>query len=506
MQVLTATLLLTLVITLQYSCALSPTDCRAAEPVAGEALDVINEERQKGYLFQLLRVADAHLDRGQSAAVYYLVLDVKESDCSVLSRQHWEDCEPAVSRRPSELVIGQCKVIATTHLNESQDLRVNGFNCTTSSVSSALANTKDSPILFDFFEDTKLYRKQADKALEKYKRENDDFVSFRVDQVERVVRARGGERTNYYVDFSVRNCSSYHFPRHSNIFGFCRADLSYDVEASDWETPENIVINCEVFNLEEHRNISVVQPRSGHPLHSDAHEDSPAGKLPFKPSESRDHHRPHKPHTPGCPPPLEDQNHSDRPPLQAGALPLLPPSVSRCHHPHFGTNKTHGPPHKHGSSEHHPHGHRRHEHHPHGHYRRRHRPRGHRPHGHHPHGHYPHGRFHDHGPCDPPPHSQRPQDHYHPPSRQSEERGPGKGHFPFPWRQIGRVYRLPPLKKDEVLPLPEANFPSYSLPNHNNPSEPKIQPFPQSTSESCPWTFSSEFTHVSKFFAYTFPK
>lgn len=30
-------------------------------------------------------------------------------------------------------VIGQCKVIATTHLNESQDLRVNGFNCTTSS-------------------------------------------------------------------------------------------------------------------------------------------------------------------------------------------------------------------------------------------------------------------------------------------------------------------------------------------------------------------------------------
>lgn len=46
----------------------------------------------------------------QSAAVYYLVLDVKESDCSVLSRQHWEDCEPAVSRRPSELVSKQATI------------------------------------------------------------------------------------------------------------------------------------------------------------------------------------------------------------------------------------------------------------------------------------------------------------------------------------------------------------------------------------------------------------
>ena len=33
------------------------------------------------------------------------------------------------------------------------------------------------------------------------------------------------------------------------IFGFCRADLFYDVEASDLETPKNIVTNCEVFNL-----------------------------------------------------------------------------------------------------------------------------------------------------------------------------------------------------------------------------------------------------------------
>ncbi|KAB1283987.1 Histidine-rich glycoprotein [Camelus dromedarius] len=221
MKLLPAALPLVLLVTLRFSSAVSPTDCNDAEPVARKALDLINKGRRDGYLFQLLRVADAHLDKAESIAVYYLVLDVKESDCPVLSRKHWDDCELDFSRRPSDIV--------------------------SKPVSSALANTKDSPVLFDFFEDTELYREEADKALEKYKKENSDFASFRVDQVKRVSRARGEERTNYYVDFSVRNCSRYHFPGYFHVFGFCRAYLSYDAEAFDL-APQNIVINCEVFN------------------------------------------------------------------------------------------------------------------------------------------------------------------------------------------------------------------------------------------------------------------
>lgn len=37
----------------------------------------------------------------ESATVYYLVLDVKETDCSVLTRKHWEDCDPDLTKRPS---------------------------------------------------------------------------------------------------------------------------------------------------------------------------------------------------------------------------------------------------------------------------------------------------------------------------------------------------------------------------------------------------------------------
>ncbi|XP_046513938.1 histidine-rich glycoprotein [Equus quagga] len=424
MKACTAALLWTLLLTLRASFAVSPLNCDETESVAKTALDQINKRRWNGYLFELVRIADAHVDKAESAAVYYLVLDVEESDCPVLYKKHGEDCEPAVSRRPSDIVIGQCKVLAITYLNESQDLRVKDFNCTTSSVFSALANTKDSPVLFDFFEDTELYRQLADRALEKYKRENDDFASFRVDKVERVARARGGERTKYYLDFSVRNCSSHHFRRPSKVFGFCRADLSYDVGVSALEIPKDIVVNCKVFNLEEHRNIHGGPRHFGHPFHSGRHE------------------------------------------------------------------------HNHSFSEHHPHGHP---------------PHGPPPHGPPPHRHHPHGHdFHDHGPCDPPPNSQGPQDHHRlghgPPPRHSEERGPGKRHFPFHWKQIGYVHRLPPLKKGEVLPLPEANFPIFSIPNHNDPLKPEFQPFPQSASDQCPGTFKSELLQVSTFFAYTISK
>lgn len=63
MRALPAALLSILLITQQCSCAVSPTGCDAVEPVAAKALDLINKGRWDGYLFQLLRVADAHLER-----------------------------------------------------------------------------------------------------------------------------------------------------------------------------------------------------------------------------------------------------------------------------------------------------------------------------------------------------------------------------------------------------------------------------------------------------------
>ncbi|KAM7133171.1 histidine-rich glycoprotein [Molossus nigricans] len=147
MKVFTAALFSILLITLQYFCAVSPIDCNATEPLPGKALDLIN----KGHLMHdgccrsLLPtwtkqegIANAELSRktmhqGQqgyprtsardlaqavgwkkkcrlilmqckptvftlssnfqpeSTDIYYLVLDVNESDCPIQSRKHWDD-------------------------------------------------------------------------------------------------------------------------------------------------------------------------------------------------------------------------------------------------------------------------------------------------------------------------------------------------------------------------------------------------------------------------------
>ncbi|KAM4887552.1 LOW QUALITY PROTEIN: histidine-rich glycoprotein [Thomomys bottae] len=540
MKVLTTVLFLTI---LQCSCAVNPINCNDTEPVAEKVLDLINKGRWKGYLFQLLRVADAYLDREGPETAYYLVLDVKESDCWVLSRKHSDDCTPN-SRRPSDLVIGQCKVKATKYSDDSQKLRVDGYNCTTSSVSSALGNNKDSPVVLEFFEDTEVYREQADRALDEYQKQDQDFSSFRVDQVERVARVRGGEKTNYYGGSSVRNCSTYSFPRQPKVFGFCRADFSYGVEASDLENPEHLDVNCEVFSFEEHANASDMPPHPGHPHRFGGHKHSHAGRHSFKPIGSKDHHHPQRPHERGCLTPPGDPSTLQGPQPEEGTPPPAPPRGPKCHPPHDQSSSelheqnphghgphAHGPhghgphghgphgygPHAHGPHWHGPHGHGPHGHGPHAHGPHWHGPHGHGPHGHGPHRHgpprhgphgphgpHPHDQndFQDHGPCDPPPPQSQGSDGHHrhgPPHSHSGERREGKENFPWPRRQRGYVYP-PPLNIDDILPPPEANFPTFSPSNCRCHSQPEVQPFPQLASESCPGKFKSEFSQVARFF------
>lgn len=86
MKVLTVALLL---VTLQYSLALSPTSCDASEPSAEKVLDLINKGRKNGFAFQLLRVSDAHLDtvvRMANEALSWEVMCEGEKGLESLSR------------------------------------------------------------------------------------------------------------------------------------------------------------------------------------------------------------------------------------------------------------------------------------------------------------------------------------------------------------------------------------------------------------------------------------
>ncbi|NXR44742.1 HRG protein, partial [Hippolais icterina] len=178
---------------------ITPADCNTIETDAGVALDLVNRHRRDGYVFGLFRVADAHELHFGNSTVLYLTLDVLETECSVLSRRHWESCEysdtyPMARKITSQSCIlfssqdfGQCKIITyTNHLLKQPQLY--GFNCTLSPVPPDLVECKDCPVKLEALEVTEQHKDIAEKALKKFNSEGNHTNNFAVDKVERILK------------------------------------------------------------------------------------------------------------------------------------------------------------------------------------------------------------------------------------------------------------------------------------------------------------------------------
>ncbi|NXK48150.1 HRG protein, partial [Chauna torquata] len=160
--------------------SITPTDCKTIEVDAGVALDLVNRHRRDGYVFGLFRVADAHELHIGNSSVLYLTLDVLETECSVLSRRHWESCEYGDD-------FGQCKIITyTSQLLKKPQLY--GFNCTISPVPPDLIECKDCPVKVEILEVTEQHKDIAAKALEKFNSEGNHTNYFNVNKVEKVLK------------------------------------------------------------------------------------------------------------------------------------------------------------------------------------------------------------------------------------------------------------------------------------------------------------------------------
>ncbi|NXK94395.1 HRG protein, partial [Formicarius rufipectus] len=175
--------------------SITPADCNTIAPDAGVALDLVNKHRRDGYVFGLFRVADAHELHTGNSSVLYLTLDVLETECSVLSRKHWESCEysdtyPMASTHNKLYTnndFGQCKIITyTNHLLKQPQLY--GFNCTLSPVPADLLECKDCPVKTEVLEVMDQHKDIATKALKKFKTEGNHTNYFAVDKVERVLK------------------------------------------------------------------------------------------------------------------------------------------------------------------------------------------------------------------------------------------------------------------------------------------------------------------------------
>ncbi|XP_054441060.1 fetuin-B [Pteronotus mesoamericanus] len=106
-----------------------PRACNDSDVLAtaDSALQDINKDRKDGYVLSLNRVRDVREHRqGGPGSVFYLTLDVLETDCHVLSRKAWRDCKV---RLLHESVYGECKVIFYINYPK-RVLYLPAYNCT----------------------------------------------------------------------------------------------------------------------------------------------------------------------------------------------------------------------------------------------------------------------------------------------------------------------------------------------------------------------------------------
>ncbi|XP_010153028.1 PREDICTED: histidine-rich glycoprotein [Eurypyga helias] len=463
--------------------SITPADCNTVETDAGVALDLVNRHRRDGYVFGLFRVADAHKQHIGNSSVVYLTLDVLETECSVLSRRHWESCEYSDTYA---MDFGQCKIITyTSQLLKKPQLY--GFNCTLSPVPPDLLKCKDCPVKVEVLEVTEQHKNIAAKALKKFSSEGNHTNYFDVDKVEKILKMTGS-REGHILGFSIKetNCSKSALQAdqalecdflddwHAHV-GFCRARI-----ISDPEEPDGTDISCEIYHPwhdygQRRRHSTLGEPhrhthhhfghKHGHRHHhrhgcppssqsrpegpehnhsfSEEHQDSHEGPAP-PPSHHGErhhhlhpshhcppHHHPPPPHDGPHPPPQEEPYHPPSP----------PPAQEEPHHPPVGPHRR---PHCHLSP--------------------------HRPHHHHP---SPHHRPHH------PPHLHR---HYY---RHLCNKTSISGKY-FPFQITGTVYRIPVQNQQDSLTPPTANFPELSQNNYHYSSTGEGIPFTGPTLKKMP--------------------
>uniref|UniRef100_A0A3B4BJ47 Cystatin fetuin-B-type domain-containing protein n=1 Tax=Periophthalmus magnuspinnatus TaxID=409849 RepID=A0A3B4BJ47_9GOBI len=221
---------------------------------ARQAMDKINKDRTEGYVYSLRDLANAHIQaHGENSDVFYLTMNVLETNCSVLSKAHYTDCE--VRDITSTPVYGQCKVaifISRVH----RVVRLYKYNCVVRPVSAEKVNgiCPDCASLVD--KDGAEIQKTISKSLEKFNKESGLTHHFSLLQVTRAKSALG-EGIVYAAEYTIQetNCStSSDKPADCSPMdcefahkGFCKGSLVY---APTDAKEEFLSVKCEIYEPE----------------------------------------------------------------------------------------------------------------------------------------------------------------------------------------------------------------------------------------------------------------
>ncbi|XP_026547836.1 fetuin-B-like isoform X2 [Notechis scutatus] len=161
----------------------TPCNSSNVKDAAEAAINELNAHRSEGYVFRVQRIFNAEEIPEDGNTLFYLVLDVLETECHVLSRKSWKECK---IRSFYETVYGQCKVIINFN-RHSDDWHLRNYECILQPVSSSaiVHICPDCPTPGDPSEAN--FQQTAWETLAKFNAENEHNHYF---HLEKVTKAR----------------------------------------------------------------------------------------------------------------------------------------------------------------------------------------------------------------------------------------------------------------------------------------------------------------------------
>ncbi|KAG8455765.1 hypothetical protein GDO86_001816 [Hymenochirus boettgeri] len=184
-----------------------------------------------------------------SGSVYYLILDVLETDCHVLSRKSWKDCKP---KPLHEAVFGQCKVIF--HLHKPWRIaRLHSYDCT---MQPAARRFGCGGCLFSHPLNDTRFQEVADLSVKKFNQESNYNKYFVVGNITRG-RVQVVAGTAYHVEFTIHESTCNKSKSPKNLAECERLDCEFahtgyckTFAVSHWSTPDEKKVervSCDVF-------------------------------------------------------------------------------------------------------------------------------------------------------------------------------------------------------------------------------------------------------------------
>ncbi|KYO20501.1 fetuin-B precursor isoform B [Alligator mississippiensis] len=282
----------------------------AVESAVDVALGQINTGRTEGYVLRLNRIFSV-LEHPQetSGSVFYLILDVAETECHVLSRRLWKNCK---TRPQHKTVFGQCRT--TLYINNPKRIaHLHSYECTLRPVPtrSILMLCPDCPI-FGCPTEPK-YLETAVVSLAKFNSESTEAHYFSVLNVTKA-SMQWVVGPAYFVEFTIQetSCSRNEsiadiskckpLPFEKAHTGFCKGS----VVNSQVDHHQFVNIDCEIYEpqvpaIEKQKETDSHKPgHGGDGSHEDPHHPRRKGAHPHQKHQHR-----HKQHEEKHPSPTE---------------------------------------------------------------------------------------------------------------------------------------------------------------------------------------------------------